>query len=162
LFMYQISVPMKPVILKTCLRLVRKLIVLIFTLAFTLTLFGQCLPGTNTANVTWYILEHLVTTGNYSGCLTAAMSRTYAFAIGVNRVVIVYPSTMTTSGENGNHTGDGSSFGTGADVQYSGSGVLSFTFDEEVNNFRFSLYDIDAGQRVNVTAVNALGTALPI
>ena len=124
--------------------------------------FSQCIAGSTTANVNWDNLDYLVTTGNYSGYVSNAMSRTQAFAIGVNRVEIVYPNTITTSGENVAHTGDAGSFGTGADVQYTGNGTITFTFDNEVNNFQFSLFDLDNGQRVNVTAANAAATPLNI
>jgi hypothetical protein len=90
------------------------------------------------------------------------MSQTQAFAIGVNRVVVFYPGTMSTTGENTAHTGEAGSFGAGADVQYNGNGSLTFTFDNEVNNFQFSLYDIDNSQQVNVTAVNTAATPLNI
>lgn len=150
---------MKRVILKICLRVTNFLLAVIFFIAGTTTTYSQCLPGSNTANLNWDNLDYLITTGNYAGFVTAAMSQTQAFAIGVNRVVIVYPGSMTTVGENIAHTGEAGSFGTGADVQYNGNGNLTFTFDNEVNNFQFSLYDIDNGQQVNVTATNALGVA---
>jgi GEVED domain/Secretion system C-terminal sorting domain len=136
---------------------------LIFVLLLSHALsFGQCIVGSNNANLNWDNLDYLVTTGSYSGFVTTAMSRTQAFAIGVNRVQVVYPSTITTSGENITHTGDAGSFGTGADVQYGGNGSITFTFDDEVNNFRFSLFDIDISQQVNVTAVNTLAVPLNV
>lgn len=153
---------MKKVLPEFSLRAIQKLLLIIFFISASTTVNAQCLPGSNTANVNWDNLDYLVTTGNYSGYVTAAMSQTQAFAVGVNRVVIVYPATITTSGENTAHTGDAGSFGTGADVQYSGNGNITFTFDNEVNNFQFSLYDIDNSQRVNVTAVNDLAAALNI
>lgn len=121
----------------------------------TTQLYSQCLPGSSTANLNWDNLDYLVTTGNYSGYVTTAMCQTQAFALGVNRVVISFPGTITTTGENTAHTGETGSFGTGADVQYNGNGAITFTFDDEVNNFQFSLFDIDNSQRVNVTAQNA-------
>jgi hypothetical protein len=153
---------MKQVLLEICLRVTKKLLVLFLFTGLTFSSRSQCLAGSNTANLNWDNLDYLITTGNYSGYVTAAMSQTQAFAIGVNRVVIVFPGTITTSGENTNHTGDAGSFGTGADVQYSGNGNVTFTFDAEVNNFQFSLYDIDNSQQVNVSAVNAAATPLNI
>lgn len=150
---------MKQVLHKTRLLVTHKILTVIFFIAGATNLNSQCLPGSNIANTNWDNLDYLVTTGNYSGYVTAAMSQTQAFALGINRVVVVYPATITTTGENITHTGEAGSFGTGADVQYSGNGNITFTFDSEVNNFQFSLYDIDNSQRVNVTAVNALGTA---
>lgn len=135
--------------------------ILIIT-GITTTTKAQCLAGSNTANLNWDNLDYLVTTGNYAGFVTAAMSQTQAFAIGVNRIVVNYPGTITTSGENTVHTGEAGSFGTGADVQYSGNGNITFTFENEVNNLQFSLFDTDNSQRVNVTAVNTVLTPLNI
>ncbi|MGQ0737715.1 MAG: GEVED domain-containing protein [Bacteroidota bacterium] len=151
---------MKRELLEICLRVTQKILTVIIIIVSHATSFSQCIIGSSAANLNWDNLDYLVTTGNYSGYVTAAMSQTQAFAIGVNRVVVVYPGTITTSGENTVHTGEAGSFGTGADVQYSGNGNITFTFDAEVNNLQFSLYDIDNSQQVNVTAVNAL--ALPL
>ncbi len=145
---------MNTVLLKICLRFTKKFFGILFLLAVNTSAYSQCIAGSNTANLNWDNLDYLVTTGNYAGYVTAAMSQSQGFAIGINRVVIVYPAAITTSGENTAHTGEASSFGTGADVQYGGNGNITFTFDSEVNNFQFSLYDLDNSQRVNVTAVN--------
>ncbi len=153
---------MKKVLLEICLRVTKNILLLVFFIGGTTSAYPQCIAGSNTANLNWDNMDYLVTTGNYAGYVTAAMSRTQAFAIGVNRVVVVYPATITTTGENTTHTGEAGSFGTGADVQYSGNGNITFTFDDEVNNFQFSLYDIDNSQRVNVTAVNTILTPLNI
>jgi len=156
-------VPMKTVLLKICLPVFQKIAIIIFFVAvIPFASNAQCLPGSNTANLNWDNMDYLVTTGNYSGYVTTAMSRTQAFALGVNRVQIVYPATITTSGENTTHTGEAGSLGTGADVQYGGNGSITFTFDDEVNNLQFSLYDIDISQRINVTSVNAAAVALNI
>ncbi|MFN8289285.1 MAG: GEVED domain-containing protein [Chitinophagaceae bacterium] len=149
---------MKKELHKHSLRVTIFLAAVIYLLTCPAKTSAQCPAGSSTANLNWDNLDYLVTTGSYAGYVTAAMSQTQAFAMGVNRVVIVYPAGMTTTGENTAHTGEAGSFGTGADVQYSGGGNLTFTFDDEVSNFQFSLYDIDNSQRVNVTAVNAGGT----
>ncbi len=162
-FYYQIRGPMKTVLLKICLPVFQTIATTIFFVAvIPFSSYTQCLPGSNTANLNWDNMDYLVTTGNYSGYVTTAMSRTQAFALGVNRVQIVYPATITTTGENTTHTGEAGSSSTGADVQYGGNGNITFTFDDEVNNLQFSLYDIDISQRVNVTAVNTAAVALNI
>ena len=154
---------MKRVLPKVCLLFGFKFQLILFLIATTPHIsISQCIVGSNTANLNWDNLDYLITTGSYSGFVTTAMSRTQAFAIGVNRVQVVYPATITTTGENTAHTGEAGSFGTGADVQYSGNGSITFTFDNEVNNLQFSLYDIDNSQRVNVTAVNTLAVPLLI
>lgn len=146
---------MKRVLHSKRLRVTIRLAALLLLTAVSTPSKTQCLAGSNTANLNWDNLDYLVTTGNYSGFVTAAMSQSQAFAIGVNRVVINYPATITTAGENTVHTGEAGSFGTGADVQYANNGTITFTFDNEVNNLQFSLYDIDNQQRVNVTAMDA-------
>lgn len=148
---------------KATLSFISKLHLILFFIAInTSTAHSQCIAGSTTANLNWDNLDYLISTGSYSGFATPAMSQTQAFAIGVNRVQIVYPATITTIGENAVHLGEGGSLGAGADVQYAGNGNITFTFDDEVNNLQFSLYDIDVSQRVNVTAVNNLAVPLNI
>ena len=153
---------MKPLLHRISLRATFKLLLTITLIANSNVSNSQCIVGSNTANLNWDNLDYLVTTGNYATFVTAAMSQTQAFAFGVDRVVVVYPATITTAGENTLHTGETGAFGTGADVQYTGNGNITLTFDNEVNNLQFSLFDIDNSQRVNVTAVNALATPLLI
>jgi hypothetical protein len=131
---------MKKVLPKTVLPFIFKLQLIFIFIAINPSVSrSQCIAGSNTANLNWDNLDYLITTGNYSGYVTTAMSRTQAFAIGVNRVQIVYPASITTSGENSIHLGEGGSLGAGADVQYAGNGNITFTFDNEVNNLQFSL-----------------------
>src|SRR5688572_9598931 len=112
---------MKMSLLIICLRVIflrtTKKVTLMFFLVVAVSPVAQaqCIAGTNTANVNWDNLDYLVTTGNYAGFVTTAMTRTQAFALGVDRVEIVYPATITTSGENTSHTGETGSLGTGAD-----------------------------------------------
>jgi GEVED domain len=153
---------MKRVVHSNRLRVTIRLIAFLLLIAVSSPSKSQCLAGSNTANLNWDNMDYLVTTGNYAGFVTAAMSQNQAFAIGVNRMAVNYPATITTAGENTVHTGEAGSFGTGADVQFNNNGTITFTFDAEVNNLQFSLYDIDNQQRVNVTAVNASATPLLI
>lgn len=54
------------------------------------------------------------------------------------------------------HTGSGSSFGSGTDLKLVvGNGADTLIFDYEVTNVNFSVYDIDNGQALNVRAYNA-------
>ena len=71
-------------------------IVLFFYAGVATTTSAQCLAGSNTANLNWDNMDYLVTTGSYAGFVTAAMSQTQAFAIGVNRVVVNFPGTVST------------------------------------------------------------------
>lgn len=141
--------------MKQCMRILTLL--LLFAMLWPCKTNAQC---TN-ANVNWDNLDYLISSGSYSPWVTAAMAQNQRFAIGVNAVNIVTAS-LTYSGENGNHTGQTGSFGTGIDVQYSGNGTITLTFDSEVTNAQFSLYDVDRSCRTQVTATNALGTNLNV
>jgi hypothetical protein len=124
--------------------------------------FAQCPSGSSTATVNWDNLEYLSQTGNYASFVTTAMMQTQKFTMGVNRVTIGIPNTLTTAGTSIINTAEAGSFGTGADVEYNGSGSITMSFDAPVFNFQFSLYDIDSLQTVKVTATDAAGTPLNI
>lgn len=123
---------------------------------------AQCPAGSNTAKVNWDNLDYLSQTGTYSTFVTAAMMQNQRFTLGVTALNINMATTLTTVGENTTHTGETGSFGAGADVQYSGNGALTITFDTAVYNFQFSLYDIDVSQVARVTATDAVGAALNV
>ena len=125
--------------------------------SFTAEVQAQC---TN-ANVNWDNLDYLITTGNYSPWVTAAMSQTQRFSIGRNAVAITF-NTLTTAGENTTHTGEAGSFATGADVQYSGNGTITLTFDAEVTNVRFTIHDVDRTCRTQLSAQNAASVSQSI
>ncbi|TAH05504.1 MAG: T9SS C-terminal target domain-containing protein [Sphingobacteriales bacterium] len=124
---------------------------------------AQC-PGTSTtASANWDLMDYLVTSGNYSGYVTTAMAETQGFAIGRNRFTITYPSaTITNNGEATTNTAETGSFGTGADVSYSGNGTVTIVFDSVVRNVQFSLYDIDISQIAAVTATDGSGVPIPL
>ena len=123
---------------------------------------AQCASGWNTATTKWDNLDYLVTTGNYAVFVTPAMAATQGFALGRNGFTINYPGTITNTGENILNTAEAGSFGSGADISYSGNGKITITFDTVVRNLRFSLYDIDALQTALVQAKDASGTFLNI
>ena len=124
--------------------------------------FAQCPAGSSTAIVNWDNLDYLTQAGTYSTFVTTAMMQTQKFAIGRNRVIINFPATITTNGENLTNTAEAGSFGIGADVEYSGNGSITITFDTVVNNLQFSLYDIDLLQSVRVTAQDAAAIPVPL
>jgi len=153
---------------------------LAFLFLFTINATSQPIPDTATtgwpgglATLKWDNRNYLVTTGNYAGYVTAAMSTTQAFSIGTNRVTIVMAGGVTTTGQNTTFTGYANSYGNvsavmspgGAtlnSVNYSGSGTVTLTFDTVVSHVAFSLYDLDASQTATVTAKDGSGTALNI
>jgi hypothetical protein len=107
--------------------------------------------------VKWDNLDYLVTTGSYAGFVTPAMRDTQNFAIGVNRLTIRLNG-ITPNGENTTNTAGGAA----ADAEFANRGTIGISFDTTARNLVFSLYDVDSGQVVNVTAVDPLGTAIPI
>ena len=87
------------------------------------------------------------------------------FAIGKNTMRFAWfgGANNVFNGINGTHTGSGSSLATGNDMQFTVSaGADTIVFDKEVSNLRFSVYDIDNRQVMNVRAYNAAGTAINV
>jgi hypothetical protein len=123
-----------------------------FVIALAFSSRAQCPAGTTTASVNWDNLDYLPLTGTYTSFVPAAMSQTQKFALGLKHVTIYYPSTISTLGDNALNTAEGGAFSTGADVEYSGNGAITITFDTLVRNVQFSLFDIDSRQEVRVTA----------
>lgn len=139
-------------------RLINVSILFLFSVITVNRSSAQC---TN-ANINWDNLDYLSIQGaanaNYLTYIPAGASytnlvQTQRFSIGTNRVSIAtnYPSAGVL-GENATHTGDIGSFGTGADVNFTGNGTITLTFDTAVSNFQFSIYDLDNTQNVTVTA----------
>lgn len=85
------------------------------------------------------------------------------YMFGTNSMRHSWTGTNTFRGVSSDHTGSGSSFGSGKDLKFTvGSGADTLVFDKEVTNLKFSVYDIDLQQRMVVTARNAAGTAINI
>ena len=139
-------------------RLIRAMILIANILFIGLSASAQCGVGYSQSQVNWDNLDYLVTTGNYSGFVSTAMANSQNFALGPNRVTINLSSNMNPGGENGTHTGELAGF-TGDDVQFTPSGsnqTITITFDNEVMNANFTLYDVDRQASITVTAANAL------
>jgi hypothetical protein len=141
--------------------LLRAIIILSITCAACRQALAQCPAGWNTATVNWDNLDYLTRTGTYNTFVTNAMRDTQYFTIGVNRVKMQLAG-IATNGENTINTAEAGSNGTGADVEFSGLGTVTFTFDTAIKNLEFSLYDIDISQVFAVTARDAGGTPLNI
>jgi hypothetical protein len=124
------------------------------------TAFSQCTVGFNQVTLNWDYLDYFPYNGNYTsanGYLASnTWTRTQNFAFGTQRVVITHNfSDAASLGENGSHTADANSFSTGDDIAFNGNGTITFTFDNEVRNLRFSVYDIDVNQILTVTGTSA-------
>lgn len=139
-------------------------VLLFLSLSFLSQLsFAQCPAGWfGTATLKWDNRNYLVTTGSYSGFVTAAMSQSQNFAFGTNRVNIAMGGSITTLGQNTVNTGYANSYGSGAAVSYNNNGTITLTFDSLVASLQFSLYSIDLSQTATVTAVDGAGLALNI
>ena len=88
------------------------------------------------------------------------------FAIGPRTLnfAIAPTGNITLNGENGSNTAHSGSFSTaGDDVQFTTTSTsnttITLTFDINVSDVQFSMFDLDASQRVNFTATNAASTA---
>jgi len=88
--------------------------------------------------------------------VSLAQSQTQYYAFGANRLTIThnYTDFSDIRGDVTIHTGEAGSFGSGADVQMVGNGIVTFTWDNPVTNVQFSIYDIDRSQDVAFSALN--------
>ena len=128
---------------------------------------AQCLVGYTQSQLNWDYLDFLPSNDatNYTPFYVAGItSYNQNFSMGTRRINFTSaPSAnITLNGENYTNTGDAGSFATpGSDVQFTTTNVANTTItmalDSEVMNIRYSLFDIDNGQRVTITAFNALG-----
>jgi hypothetical protein len=119
---------------------------------------AQCTAGYSEAKLNWQSLDYFTFNGNYSanGYLpNIAYAQNQYFALGTNRVSIRHGyAAAGIIGENNTHTAETGSYGTGEDIQFMGNGTITLAFDNEVNNLKFSMYDIDRSQSVWITAYN--------
>ncbi len=118
---------------------------------------AQCPGGYNQATLNWDYQDYFTYSGSYStGYLpNLAAAQTQNFAFGTQRVTISQNYAATEIlGENGTHTGETGAYGTGDDVQLRGNGTITITFENEVRNVKFSLFDVDRRQVATVSGVN--------
>jgi GEVED domain/Secretion system C-terminal sorting domain len=138
---------------------------------------AQCTAAqTNWDNLDYYYNSglNLAPYGYKSGgnktYITDAMEQAQKFAIGTNWFSVVTSTAGLVnpgagiSAENALHTGDLPGY-TGEDVQYNPSAVgetITITFNTEVTNVSFTLYDIDRAASIVVGAANAVPAAVPV
>jgi len=133
---------------------------------------AQCPAGTSQAELNWDHIDFLPSNNTrYTDYYpSVAFPYTQRFAIGTRAVTfsMAPQANITLNGENGTNTAHGGSpsVTAGDDVQFtttsSSATTITLTFDAEVSNVRFSLFDVDNGQRVMMAATNAAATALPV
>lgn len=119
---------------------------------------AQCSSGYTSDTINWdmqYYSPNMLPTPNGNNTV---------FAIGKNSMRLSWSGTNTfRGGANTEHTGEANSFGRGRDLKFVvGNGADTLTFDQEVMNLKFSVYDIDISHSMQVTATNASGTSVNI
>ena len=145
------------------------LIILLLIFHYTNINAQVCGAGYIRDTLNWDALDFLPTTGSATTYITTAQSQLQRFSFATQKITITHNYTGSNApGENGNNTAETSSFGAGDDVQFIGNGTITVTFQNPVQNVRFSLYDVDRGQRAtitstaNVTLATLTGTILAI
>lgn len=132
---------------------------------------AQCGVGYTNAQLNWDNIDFLPSNNTrYTTYYpTAAFPYNQNFTIGTRRLnfVMAPQANITLNGENGTNTGHTGSLATaGDDVQFTTTSAANTTstmiFDADVANVRFSLFDLDASQRVTITATNAASVAQTI
>lgn len=137
---------------------------MIYAVAVATLSNAQCPSGYNTVTLNWDYLDYLSYTGNYTSTnyylSSNALSKTQRFGFGTQGVTIVHNyADANAPGENGNNTAETGAYGTGDDVQFIGNGTVIFTFDNAVQNVKFSLFDVDRAQVITVTALSGATAA---
>ncbi|MGK2860771.1 MAG: GEVED domain-containing protein [Chitinophagaceae bacterium] len=132
---------------------------------------AQCPAGSTQAQLNWDHIDFLPSNNTrYSSFYpSAAFPYNQNFTIGTRKLnfAMAPSANITLNGENGTNTAHAGSFATaGDDVQFtttaSANTTVTMTFDANVSNVQFSVFDLDVNQRVNVTAINSLGVAQTI
>ncbi|TCJ18823.1 T9SS type A sorting domain-containing protein [Flaviaesturariibacter flavus] len=136
------------------LRLLRlTLAVMVFSSAAS----AQCPAGFSSAQINWDALEFLRTGGSFSGYVTNAQAATQYIAFATQKVTVTHNFTGGNNlGVSTAHTAETNATGKGSDLRFLGNGAITFTFESPVQNVRFSLFDIDVNQRVEVSALAAV------
>jgi hypothetical protein len=138
----------------------------------TFVSFSQCGPGYTQAQLNWDNLDYYFNSGfniapyghSAGNYITNAWEQTQKFAIGSNYLTLAVSAAGIVKGDTSAHTGDIPLF-TGNDVQYTPTAngqTITITFNNEVTNVRFTLYDIDGASQVNFAAQNLLALPLPV
>lgn len=149
----------------------------LFLLFSILTLFSdaQCPGGFTQAQANWDNLDVYFNSGGsspYASYINDTREMNQKFGIGTtwfslatSSNALINPGTGgSVTAENASHTGDVTGY-TGDDVQFNPSANgqnITLTFDVEVRNVQFTLYDVDRSQRIDFSAVNAASVAQTI
>ncbi len=111
---------------------------------------AQCSAGYTQASLNWDNLDFLKQDPTY---ISASQAQTQYFAFGTNRLTFTHNFSMAnTAGETFNQTGKTGTNKMGADVEFSGNGTITLTFNTAVSNIEFTIHDVEKGQSVSLTA----------
>lgn len=150
---------------------------LLFSLLFysatslTIDVNAQCPGGYTQSQLNWDWLDFLPSTGTsytdwYDSPLPSTRAYIQTFSMGTRRVQFTMASTsnFTLNGENAINTAHSGSFATaGDDVQFTtgttSNRTITMTFDADVANVQFSIFDLDGSQRITFVATNSAAAA---
>ena len=148
------------------------LLVILFAVGLRFHSQAQCAAGYTRDTINWDYLDFLHRSGVYGGSspntglpfVTTAMAQTQYFSVAGNRITFTNTNSLPI-GQNGafyaditTHTGETGSYGVGEDIKFmpaaSTTYSITFAFQAAVRDVKFSLYDVDLGQRIAVTALD--------
>jgi energy-coupling factor transporter transmembrane protein EcfT len=130
--------------------------------------FAQCPGGYTQAQLNWDNMDVYFNSGGsspYGNYINNTYEQSQRFSIGTtwmtmatSSAALINPGTgSAVTAENASHTGEITGY-TGDDVQFNPSANgqnITFTFNDEVRNVQFTLYDVDGSQRIDFAAQNA-------
>jgi hypothetical protein len=143
---------------------VNRYFVAIPLLFISASLSAQCGMGYTQAELNWDHIDFLPSDNSrYTSFYpSAAFPYSQNFAMGPRKINFnMYPAAnLALNGENGTNTAHAGSHATsGDDVQFttntSAATTIVMTFDADVSNIKFSIFDLDNDQRVTITAKNS-------
>ncbi|MBK8953146.1 MAG: hypothetical protein IPM85_13635 [Chitinophagaceae bacterium] len=124
--------------------------------------FSQCPGGYTQAQLNWDNQDYYFNGSQYGTYVSDSREQNQKFAIGTTWLTIATSSNaLVTTTENATHTGDIAGY-TGEDVRYNPNAngqTVTITFDTEVQNVSFALYDLDYQSRYDFYATNAASVA---
>lgn len=119
---------------------------------------AQCPAGTTRDTLNWDYLDFYTYSGSYispTAFITLAQSQTQYFTFGTQRITVAHNyAGNVQGGDVTTHTAEMGSYGRGADIRFRNDGTVTFTFQNAVNNVKFSIYDIDRKQKIDVKGFN--------
>lgn len=130
---------------------------------------AQCPGGTTQSQLNWDYLDYLPSNSAtyYTPFFVSGITPyNQNFSMGPRRLnfTVAPAANIVLNGENSTHTGHGSSFATaGDDVQFTTTNIantsITMTFDIDVSNVMFSIFDLDINQVATITATDAAAVA---